>query len=375
MNDLHGIILAYSETPELRELSQPRNSCSLPFGGRYRLIDFALSSLVNAGVTDVGVIVHSSYQSLLDHVGAGKDWDLARKRGGLRILPPFSYAVKVDRPTQYRGRMDAFAGVYSYLEDIKQDYVVFLAGDMAANLPVREAFEQHLKTGADVTAFTMPTTTAASNNTTFMQVDKDGWVTDALIHPNATPEGWDVSLSGYILSKSLLLELVNYCSARELYSFNKAVLLGHAGRELKVHSFSFDGYAARIKTVQGYYTRNMQLLDPKVRASLFRADRPIRTKDQSNPATQIDSEAKIVNSLIADGCIIEGTVINSVLARGVHVSKGAVVENSILLQHTEIEEGATVKCTIADKYVRVRHGRFLSGHETYPLVIAKNEVV
>ena len=135
MNDLHGIIFAYRESPELRELTRIRNACSVPYGGRYRLIDFALSNLVNAGVSDVGIIVYNSYQSLLDHVGSGKDWDLSRKRGGLRILPPFSFSGK-HHGNRYQGRMDALAGVYSYLQDIRQDYVILSSGEVAANLPI-----------------------------------------------------------------------------------------------------------------------------------------------------------------------------------------------------------------------------------------------
>ncbi|MBP3519737.1 MAG: glucose-1-phosphate adenylyltransferase subunit GlgD [Oscillospiraceae bacterium] len=375
MNNLHGIIFAYGETPDLRELSQPRNSCSLPYGGRFRLIDFALSSLVNAGVTDVGIIVHSSYQSLLDHVGAGKDWDLARKRGGLRILPPFGYASKGRQNNLYRGRMDALAGVYSYLEDIRQDYVILADGDMVANLPVEEAFEQHLRSGADITSFSVPSSIASSTNTNYFQLDKEGWVTDILVRPNSVPEGCAVSLGAYILSKELLMKLVDYCAAHDLYSFSEGVLLGEAGKGLKLMSYAYEGYAASIKSVRSYYIRSMELLDPAVRASLFRSDRPIRTKEQDTPATKFSDDAKVVNSLIADGCVIEGTVINSVVARGVHIAKGAVVENCILLQHTEVQEGATLKYTITDKSVKICSGRSLAGHETYPLVIAKNEVV
>ena len=151
MNKLHGIIFAYRSNPNLRELTQPRNTCSIPYGGRYRVIDFMLSNMVNAGITDVGLIAHANYQSLLDHVGSGKDWDLSRKHGGLRILPPFSYADKRG-DGNYRGRMDALAGVYSYLQNIRQDTVVLAGGDLAVNLPLREIYASHVKSGADITA-------------------------------------------------------------------------------------------------------------------------------------------------------------------------------------------------------------------------------
>lgn len=374
MNNLHGIIFAYGETPDLRELTQPRNSCSLPYGGRYRLIDFSLSSMVNGGVTDVGIIVHSSYQSLLDHVGAGKDWDLARKRGGLRILPPFGYNTKT-RQVQYRGRMDALAGVYSYLKDIRQDYVILADGDLVANLPVEEAFEQHLSSGADITAFSVPSSTAVPTNTNYFKLNKANQITDVLIHPNAVPEDCVVSLEAYILSKDLLMRLVNHCSAHDIYSFSEGALLGEIGRSLKLQSYVFDGFAATIKTVRGYYIRSMELLDHKVRSSLFQADRPIRTKDQSNPSTYYGPESKSVSSLVADGCQIEGEVENSILFRGVVVEKGAKVSDSVLMQGTVVKAGASLSYVIADKDVVVNDGRMLMGHLTYPLAIAKGSVV
>lgn len=373
MRNLHGIIFAYRESPELRELVRVRNSCSIPYGGRYRLIDFSLSNMVNAGVTDIGLIVHASYQSLLDHVGSGKDWDLSRKHGGLRILPPFGYSGKHKGGSQYRGRMDALAGVYSYLQTIRQDYVLLTFGDLAANLPISEAFEQHLKTGADITALCVPTTSADPRLTNYITVDSKNRATDVAIHP-MEPMG-KVSLETYILSKSLLMNLVDRCAAHDVYSFSHGVLLGGLSEGLNIQTFDFDGYAARIQTVPGYFMRSMQLLDPTVQESLFRTDRPVRTKDQSNPSTYYGPEAQSINSLVSDGCIIEGTVINSILSRGVRVEKGAVVENCILMQRATVQTGATLRYTIADKNVRVCPGRMLMGHGTYPLVIAKDEVV
>ena len=372
MNDLHGIIFAYQQSPDLRELVQFRNSCSVPFGGRYRVIDFSLSNLVNAGVTDGGIIVHTSYQSLLDHVGSGKDWDLSRKHGGLRILPPFGFAGKHPN-SQYRGRMDALAGVYSYLQTIRQDYVLLTTGDLAANLPIDDAFEQHLKSGADITAICVPETGADPRLTTYMAVDDKNHVTDISVHPSS-PKG-KASLETYILSKSLLMSLVDKCAAHDVYSFSQGVLLPGLTEGLDIRVFDFHGWATRVLKVGGYFHCSMELLDPKVRSDLFRMDRPIKTKDQSNPSTYYGPDAKSVNSLISDGCHIEGTVINSILARGVRVEKGAVVENCILLQRSAVQEGATLRYAIADKNVRVCPGRTLMGHGTYPLVIAKDEIV
>ena len=370
MNNLHGIIFAYRQSPELRELTQVRNTCSIPFGGRYRLVDFALSSLVNAGVTDVGLIVHTSYQSLLDHVGSGKDWDLSRKHGGLRILPPFGYSGT--HGSQYRGRMDALSGVYSYLQNIRQEYVILLSGDVVANIPVADALEAHIRSGADITAICTDQSKSDPRMSTYFTSDAEGRITDVSVGP-AVPGG-DTSLNAYILSKSLLLSLVDQCAAHDEPSFTQGVLLANL-RRLDMRVFRMEGYVAYIQTVVGYFQRSMELLDPAVRASLFQADRPIRTKDLSSPSTYYGESAQVVNSFVSDGCIIEGTVVNSILSRYVRVEKGARVENCILMQRCTVQANGILRYTIADKNVRINPGRMLMGHSTYPLVIAKNEIV
>ncbi len=371
MNELHGIIFAYRSNPDLRELTQNRNTCSIPYGGRYRIIDFMLSNMVNAGMTDVGLIVHTNYQSLLDHVGSGKDWDLSRKHGGLRILPPFGYANK-NREGAYRGRMDALAGVYSYLQNIRQDYVVLAGGDLAINLPLRDMFEAHLKSGAAITAACTNVSKGDPKSCDYFTLDENGRVADVAVHP-PLPQGLE-SLEVYILSKELLLTLVDHCAAHNIPSFSQGVLLPMSKR-LDIQTYIFDGYTARLQSVAGYFARSMELLDPSVRSQLFAPQRPVKTKDQSNPSTYYGPHAKSVNSLVADGCIIEGEVENSILFRGVRVEKGAKVSNCVLMQSTSIQEGAILKYAITDKNVRINPGRMLMGHSTYPLAIGKNEIV
>lgn len=371
MNKLHGIIFAYRSNPDLRELSQHRNTCSIPYGGRYRVIDFMLSNMVNAGVTDIGLIVHANYQSLLDHVGSGKDWDISRKHGGLRILPPFGYANKhVER--DYRGRMDALAGVYSYLQHIRQDHVVLAGGDMAVNLDIDDIYDQHIATGADITAVCTASPKGDPKNSDYLTIGTDGRVTDVAVHPYA-PAGYE-ALEVYVMSKSLLLSVVEHCAAHNIASFSQGVLLSMV-HSLKIVPYVYNGYAARLQSVGGYFARSMELLDPAVRADLFLPERPVKTKDQSNPSTYYGPDGKAAHSLIADGCIIEGEVKNSILFRGVRVEAGAKVDGCVLMQGTTVQAGAVLKYTITDKNVRVNPGRMLMGHETYPLSIGKNEVV
>lgn len=371
MNDLHGILFAYRSDANLGELTRPRNTCSLAFGGRYRLIDFMLSNYVNAGITDVGVIVHESYQSLLDHLGSGKDWDLSRKHGGLRILPPFGYGEQGHG--EYRGNMEALAGVAGYLKNIRQDYVIMGWGDAALNLDVEAVYDQHIASGADITVVCTPTLNGAPRFSEYVEVSADGRVTDLSVHPTSADKALE-SLEIYIMSKQLLMDMVEYCAAHDVHSFSRGVLQPRL-KSLKLMPYVHQGYAGRFQSVGDYFQRSMDLLEPAVRDDLFNPARPIRTKDMSNPSSYYGPNSVSKRSLVADGCYIEGEVENSILSRGVIVEKGAKVVNSVLMQGTVVKAGASLAYVIADKNVTINADRMLMGHSTYPLAIAKGSVV
>ena len=371
MNDLHGILFAYRSDANLGELTRPRNTCSLAFGGRYRLIDFMLSSYVNAGITDVGVIVHESYQSLLDHLGSGKDWDLSRKHGGLRILPPFGYGEQGHG--EYRGNMEALAGVAGYLKNIRQDYVIMGWGDVALNLDVEAVYDQHIASGADITVVCTPTLNGAPRFSEYVEVSADGRVTDLSVHPTSADKALE-SLEIYVMSKQLLMDMVEYCAAHDVHSFSRGVLQPRL-KSLKLMPYVHQGYAGRFQSVGDYFQRSMDLLEPAVRDDLFNPARPIRTKDMSNPSSYYGPNSVSKRSLVADGCYIEGEVENSILSRGVIVEKGAKVVNSVLMQGTVVKAGASLAYVIADKNVTINADRMLMGHSTYPLAIAKGSVV
>ena len=371
MKDLHGILFAYHSDANLGDLTRSRNTCSLPFGGRYRLIDFMLSNYVNAGITDVGVIVHQTYQSLLDHLGSGKDWDLSRKHGGLRILPPSGYSEQSHG--DYRGNMDALAGVTGYLKKIRENYVIMGWGDVAVNLPVDEIFEQHLASGADITVVCTPTQKGTPNFSNYVEVDADGRISDLSVHPSSAGNSLE-SLEIYILSKDLLLNLVDSCASHDVYSFSRGVLQARM-KTLKIMPYIHNGYVARFQAVKDYFSGSMDLLDADVRKDLFCAARPIHTKDQSNPSTYYGPDVVTKNALVADGCYIEGDVENSILSRGVIVEKGAKVSNCVLMQGTVVKAGASLSCVITDKNVQICENRVLTGHSTYPLTISKDSIV
>ena len=370
MNGLHGIIFSYEKRNDLRELAEFRSAASVPFGGRYRVVDFALSNLVNAGVTDVGVVLHGRYQSMLDHLGSGKVWDLSRKRGGLKVLPPFN-AQKDWGVMPYRGKVEALASVRSYLDDIRQDYVILMDGDVVVNLPVAEIYEQHIKSGADITVVCSNDSFAVADGTYF-EKDETGRITEVLYNTNR-PRGYR-GLSVYVMATSLLKKLVDDCYARDQFSWRRDILRANKD-SLKLQSYIWEGFAAQIRSVREYYDRSMQLLDPAIRADLFAAERPIRAKGADKSSTYVGSEGVCVNSLVAEGCRIEGVVEDSILFPGVVVEKGAVVRNCILFKETVVGENAKIGYVIADKGVEVLAERTLMGHATYPIVLSKGTKV
>ncbi len=371
MNGLHGIIFSYEKTPGLRELVEHRMSASIPFGGRYRVIDFMLSNMQSAGITDVGVVLHGNYQSLLDHLGNGKTWDMSRKYGGLRLLPPFAGGNRCRPGEVFRGKLEALASIRSYLSEIRQDYVVLADSDVIITLPLSDVFDRHITSGADITCVC---TARYDNpeNATFIQLDDTGRVVKTLCDPKVS-EGYHC-LEIYILSKALLLRLVDECTAEEKISFRRDVLAAMCP-SLNIRGYVWDGPAAQIRTVKEYYDRSMDLLSPDIYKAIIAAKYPVRAKEDDETPTYIAPESKCVNSLVADGCIIEGTVENSIIFPGVTVEKGATVKNCILFKRTTVGANASLRCVIADKYVGVREGAELAGNENYPLVIAKNSVV
>lgn len=369
MKDLHALIFAYNKDLRMRELVEHRTVASIPFGGRYRVIDFMISNMVNADIHDVGVIMRESYQSLLDHLGAGKDWDLARKRGGLRLLPPFGYAGVRE---SYRGKMEAMKHINDYIEGVKQDYIVLADGDLVANLPLEDAFDYHLKNGWDITCICSEKPVGLVESETFMVKGRRERVEDVII--GRTELGAVEYLGVSIISRKLLLSLVSHCSAHNLHNYDRDVLQGMTDK-LNIGTYMFDGYAAKLQTTSGYFAHSMDLLKPEVRSNLFLKNRPIKTKVRDEASTYYGPDSTVKNCVVADGCQIEGHVENSILFRGVKVGKGATIKNSIVMQDTVVGENVTLNYAITDKDVKVTKDRMLMGHANYPIAISKNSVV
>ena len=370
MNGMHGIIFSYEKENGLRELIENRVHGSIPFGGDYRIIDFILSSMVNAGITDVGVIMNGKCQSLLDHLGSGKSWDLSRNYGGLTLLPAFAYNEQRHSDGQFRGRVEALYSVMNYLKSIRQDYVVLSDSDTVINAPLDDVLRRHIDTGADITA--VCTAAPGDGEDTYFQLNGDSAITDTAYGLH-TPEGYRC-LNIFVLRTELLVQLVTECVSRNGYSLRRSILQ-EMGDRLNLHGYVYDGYAAHINTLQSYYDRSMELLDSTVRGALFCPDRPVYGKENDSPSSYIDPEGGCVNSLVADGCGIQGSVKNCVLFRNVRIEKGAVVENCILFKDTVVKRGAVLRGVITDKYVTVSENVTLMGHERYPIVVTKGATV
>ena len=368
MRDYHGIIFAYHDEPALRDLTANRTAASLPFCARYRLIDFALSSLRNAGILDVGVIMQRDYQSLLDHIGSSKAWDMSRKHGGLRMLPPFG--LPQYHTGNYNGTIEALNAVSTYIRRIPQDHVVLLLGNMAANLDLDAAIRQHEAAGTDATAICAGQGLESSHSNYIL--DENGLVKYIDLFRTGEAKGV-ASLEGYIFKKDKLLELMDVCRARNLFRFHQDAMtyfLYEAGGKMDV--YLHPGYAKIIRSVDEYYAASRDVLLPEVRRELFPADRPVRTKIHEDVSTYYGEQAKSRNSLVGDNCIIEGEIEDCIIFSGCHIGAGAKLKGCILMRDCVVGENAKLDYIISDKQAVFSANSILIGSPDLPTVVPKD---
>ncbi len=372
MSNVLGIVFANMHDTTISDLTKKRTMGSVPFGARYRLIDFPLSNMVNSGITNVGVITKANYQSLLDHLGSGAEWDLSRKTGGLHLLPPYGHV----NGGLYRGRLEALAGVEDYLAHGDTEYVVMTDSDVIINIDYKPIVDFHEKNGADITAVYAKNTFTKEQLKTkvVLGVNDAGLVYDVVIRPETIEGETNVSLNMYVMKRDFLLTIVKECASRNLYSF-EVDILQHRLKDLKICGYKYNGYYEQVDSIKSYYSSNMALMDKKKRDLLFDSDNPIYTKVRDDAPAKYGLDARVTNSLIADGCIIEGVVENSVLFRGVKVGKGAIVKNCILMQDTVIGDKAEINYVITDKEVITGSYRTMNGTIDYPIYVAKGASV
>lgn len=375
-----GLIFTNIHDDSLREMTARRAMASVPFGGRYRLIDFPLSCMVNADISKVGIVTHDNYQSLLSHLGSGKDWDLARRSGGIKILPPLVSAYHNSVAGRVSStRLEALMGVTDFIEKCTEDTVVLSDANAVFRMDLRRVIEAHERSGADMT-FVVKRIDASlcpyGKDVKIVRADDGGRLFDLKeFDPFDRADEIEIYTNVLVATRAYLLRVIRDAIARGYKSFFSDVVRRHMKEDCYM-VYPYGGYYNMIVSLAGYYETSMDLLLEKNRRELLGdAALPIYTKVRNSAPTVYTEGASVTGSLIADGCLIEGRVENSVLFRGVHVARGAVVKNSVLLQDTAVLENARVNCIVADKDVVVREGRMLSGDAVQPYYIEKRKTI
>ncbi len=373
-----GIIFSNLHDQRITELTRQRTMASIPFACRYRLIDFALSNMVNSDITNINVIAHYNYHSLMDHIGTGKNWDLARRTGGIKILPPYITAYANHDNALYSTRLEALKSVIFSISHIQEELIVLSDCDVICNIDISKLIKYHIDSSADITMVVKSVNLSSyiDENHIIVKSNNKKEITDIITYPVDISGPQDISLNIWVIRKDLLITMVNDALAHGYVSFHRDIIGKNIGK-LRMQVYNHNEYSAVISSFNNYYATSMSLLsNPDIRRSLFEiADRPIFTKVRNSAPTKYVGSPLITDSLIADGCVIEGTVDNSILFRGVKVGQGATVKNSILFQDTVISNNAYLNCVVTDKNVVIREGVVLSAHQTMPIHIEKNKMI
>ena len=371
-----GIIFPNTYDEVVPELTSERLMASIPFASRYRMIDFALSSMVNSGIDNISVLARQNYHSLMDHLGSGREWDLTRKNGGLTVWPPFAErSMKI-----YKGRIEALAHIVGFLSSQKEKYVILSDSNIAASFDFKKFIQAHIDSEADISvAYTkeeLPKSALDAkpmNKAMYYTFDMDDNRITKLYINSETAGVQNFSMNIYCIERELLIDLVKDAYMNGYVDFERDVL-SRSLDQLKVVGFEYTGYHGRISDMKSYFDENMRLLEDENLDGLFKHGQ-IYTKLRDDNPTRYIAGAVVKNIMAADGCVIEGEVENCVLFRGVKIGKGAVVKNCVLMQDTVVEEGAKIEYIITDKSATITAGQEVKGTDSFPVFVAKHQVV
>lgn len=371
-----GIIFPNSYDSLVPDLVSERLMASIPFASRYRMCDFMISSMARSGIDNISVIVRKNYHSLLDHLGTGREWDLVRKNGGLNIVPPFAQKqVKM-----FSGRIEALESIRGYLKKQTEKYVIMSDANIALNFDFTELLDTHMKSGADVTMVyrkqEVPESLKKQGRDKMELYYSLGMNGDRVskIYINPSEDGeMNFSLNLYVVERELLIQMIDEAYLHG-YTFFARDILDKQIDNLDIRGFCYEGYIACIYDTKSYFEENLKLLQEDNLNALFSGNQ-IHTKIRDDSPTRYINGSHTKNVMVADGCIIEGEVENSVLFRGVHVGKGAKVKNCVLMQDTTVQKNASVEYVITDKNVTITEGRSLTGNDSYQVYVAKGQVV
>lgn len=366
-----GIIFA--NDANLGELSHKRTVGSIPFGGRYRQIDFHLSNMAAAGVRHLGIISRQNYQSLMNHIGSGEEWGLALEEGGLEFLTPYA----MSHNHSYRGKVESLFHAMSFLDYGPDDeYVIMADSAILCNIDLHSVLRSHIASGRDITVVTKAGIANGSKQLDLaIKLDAAGEIADMAVDYVA-PAEYLASMDLFVISKQFLRERIQECIARNLYHMDRDLVLGGWQKgALSVNVYIFPGLALFNETVEEYFRNTLSMLDGRTRHDLFYYNHPVYTKVRDRVPSYYGEGSSIDNCMVADGCILEGNARNCVLFRQVALMGNASIENCVIMNDTVIGEDCKLEYVILDKDVVVRAGTRLIGTPTRPIIIKRGEIV
>lgn len=371
-----GIIFSNLNTTTRNRLTEDRTVAAVPFACRYRLVDFALSNMVNADVSNISIVTNYNYRSLRDHIGSGKDWDLARHGAGIRLISPYQNARHHTSAKLYSSRLDALVDNAEALSSVCEDHVLLCDSDVLCNVDLSAVVKAHDKNGADITIVSVKSKEGwqARAPRICLSVSEDGRVRDIVLSNEYDEEHAETALNIFVMRNDRLRALLSEASAHRYSSLTRDILMRHV-KDGGFYRYLHTGYYAFVTEFKDYYSRSMELLrDPLAREGLLAIkERPIFTNVHNTAPARYGEEAVVKCSMIADGCRVEGRVENSILFRGVTVEKGSIVRNSILLGGTIVGKNAVLDSVVSDKNAVVSEGRYLAGCEELPYFIPKKK--
>ena len=366
-----GIINLNKKGDNLRELSDSRIVASIPIGGRYRIIDFTLSNMVNAGMKNIGIFSDQKYRSLTDHLGNGSHWDLSLKNDGLFVFSPENTTKQMHHTLKKGDLQNIFSNI-DYIEKSKQEYVLISPSYMICNIDYKKAFNYHKSSGNDITIVFKNESNIDEEflGTTILNIDRNKKVLSMGTNIGRQSTG-NISMEMYIMKTKLFIEMIYGAVSKGGYA-NLEDCINESVDILNVGGYEYKGYLRCINSIKTYFQTNKDLLNIDITNELFYSDRKIYTKEKNTQPTLYTKTSNVNNSFIATGCIIEGDVKDSIIFRKVHIKEGSVIRNSIIMQNITIEENAKLDNVILDKNVNISSEKELKGDIKFPLVVEKN---
>ncbi len=349
-----AMLLAGGQGSRLYTLTKKVAKPAVYFGSKYRIIDFPLSNCVNSGIDTVGILTQYMPLDLNDYIGTGQPWDLDRNYGGVHILPPYQGSKGGD---WYKGTANAIYQNIRFIERYDPEYVVILSGDHIYKMDYDKMLDFHKAKNADVTIAVLNVTYEEAKRFGILSTDENDRITEFAEKP-AEPKSTKASMGIYIFNKDALVKYLTEDEADPESSndFGKNIIPKMINDGCGLYAYPFKGYWKDVGTIDSLWEANMDLLGDIPNLDLSDSDWKIRYRHEPQAPQYIGENGKVLNSIIAEGCEIEGTVINSVLFSGVQVKAGAIVKDSVIMPDTVIEEGAQVNYAMTDVKVDIKAG-------------------